>query len=292
MEIKVNFLKQLAGIVTIFTIFSSIIFSQASLSAPGQELNFGQVKADEVQNRKIIINYHPEFDNPDKLEIWAEGNFLSPEKNQQLPANRVRVYIADEILTLEEDPSNLIQIDPKNQIQIVFEISLKPEDLQGEYKGLVFIRETSAKGEKSQLRKIPLRVKVEAWLNVEIDFSGPLVLRHPLNGGTQVLTEVPGKIKVSGNIPWELQGYLEEKFLFDTSLNIQVFAHQGNLFEKIHSDWVNLGEDPIPLAIGDSPALQPENYIEVEFSLSIEDFTRVRGGAHQFPLSIIAQPRS
>ncbi len=292
MKNKTNFLKQFAGGVIIFTFFVSAIFSQVSISAPGKELNFGQVKADEVQTRKIVINYYPEFDDPEKLEIWLEGKLISQGNNQQLAANRVRVYIADEALTLEEYPSNLINIETKNQIQIVLEITLRPEDLPGEYKGLVFIRETSQKGEISAPRKIPLRVKVGAWLDVEMDFSGPLRLRHPFTSENQVLTEVPGKIKISGNVPWELKCYLEEKFLFDTSLSIKILAHQENLFERIYSDWINLGEDPATMAKGNAPVLLPDNFIEIEFSLSIEDFTQVRGGVHHFPLAIIVRPGS
>jgi len=277
-------------VIILFSLILTLFITQVSFSHPGKIINFGYIEAKEEINKTVYFHYHPQKENIASIRLWGSEKLENNETKHSISTNRIDLEANNSFHKIGPSPTEEITINSDEVNTFVLRISIRPKDFPGIYKGQIFLQEIDSEGNFNEPVLIPVEVEVGPWLNIEKDFSGAFRLNRPINGDYMVKSEVPGKVVVSGNVPWEIHAFLEEDFPYETSINIETYPHPKNFFQVENPKEIQLNRKMSPIASGPPPVKNYPEKTEVEFSLSIDNFTRVPGGIQKFPVVIVAKP--
>ncbi|MFW6269850.1 MAG: hypothetical protein ACOC4G_07180 [Bacillota bacterium] len=280
--------KMLCKLIFLFTAFL-IIFNAALYGQSREVLNYRSLQASlgEKQVQTLNISVPIKDVNSEFIEVRLQDKFFSESREKKLDSDRLS------IVTLKKDyhlKSKNIEIpvdklekhENKSMVLLETKITVKPDDLPGEYHNQLIISQSNSEGKLSE-KKIPIKFKIEPWLELKINPHFHKLtetnFRERHLGST-----IPGEIKISGNVPWQLfvRGN-RNKMSFDSELILRASSEDDRIgFLK---DNINIGKQKTRLATSSATAGNEVQTFVLRFDMLIKNFHQIKAGTLEFPLS-------
>ena len=271
--------------IPVLVLVSLFLFGSNVMASPDiSQLNFGLFVALEQMEKAVILNWETDLDYLGSIEIYGISDPAIPEEKQNLPLDRLEVQIGTDFFPVGIQPTiidrNNISGEGEGRLPFIFSFTVLPEDLPGKYETYLYIKEWDKQGNLVKTEKLPLRLEVGPWVRLETE---TLDLRMiPSRENYNVVSEIPGIVKVTGNTDWELWASLEGEFE-RKELLLKVLETE-EMFRIAQKNDISLKKEFQLLAWGTASAGEDELWIEVPFLMQILDYTTIPAGRINFPV--------
>jgi len=230
----------------------------------------------DINEIEVTLDFNSkEFDNilnisGSALTIQTKNNSYNLDKNKSLIAVTESKFDFDDYTAA------------------VFNLSYEvtPHDLPGNYSGFVNLIQKTNIGEKDRA-VIKLSLQVEPWVKIEKQPNIHLISKTR-DENLSLTSYIPGSLRVSGNVPWELYVSSNKNSINKVSnIKLNLIEWDNKKFIPEVTD-VLLNSSEISLGIG--LAATENEYHEIIFTMLIEDFTLIEAGPVEFPVHFRVEP--
>lgn len=255
------------------------------------QLDFGTFSAPKETTREVSLRV-PVDASATALEIWLESDLECAERRRALPAARMTIGGETGVYALTTTPVD-VPLDEwegggdSRTVTFLVSYSVSPSDLPAVYRSHLRVREMGGNGGEIRL---PVQVTVMPWTALETENERLLVTRVSFDASV-LLTDFPGYIRIASNVPWVLIGGLgSNEFLPDGNLRFKIFSGPDSEVHEFHPRGIPLTEGPTAIAAGNATTGAGSYWTELLFALTIEEYTRIKGGRIDFDLLLAVYP--
>ena len=286
---KISYFLKLNMIILIL-IFTSTNLVMAQPPADAfNRINLGSFRTYTESLTKEVIIFLP-LSDPDleSIAINLEDGIFDSSNSRKLTGDRVKIQTQSmrEPLFIDDKPipielqENIINENGLEGLFINLFFTAYPEDLPGLYEGRLVFEDENSQFDRLEM---DLAFRIEPWLKLE-ETTGTHLITKTGQQERNLISDYPGNLKIYSNVDWEL--FVEsEETLITNSTDLQLLINKANNHEfEIISDKTSLSDRKILLATGGPTFYIEEDYCELDFTLLIEDFTKVKAGQVRFPI--------
>jgi len=285
--------KRLLILIFFVSVFLLIFYFPISAQS-STTLNYRslQASAEEKRVRTITIGVPLEDVNSEVLEVRLQDSFFSESCGNKLNPDRLSIITSKEKYNLKnrkiEIPvENLKKHENKALVLLETKITVEPYDFPGKYHNELIISQTDSEGKVSE-KKFPVQFSIEPWL--ELKFKPHFHELSDTNFREKNLeSTIPGTIKISGNVPWQLMVKVDKNEMpTDSELILRASSEDDRIgFIKEN---INIKEQKIKLASSNLKTSNTAKPFEITFDMLIKNFHQIKAGILKFPISFELEP--
>ena len=255
------------------------------------EINFYSFRADTGPViKEAVISLNLVDESVDLIKARSNKFNSSNLNKKSLPEARLIIDTIYGSQKIKETPvfiSLKDSHDKQQEVLLHLSYQVLPEDSPGNYQEELYLTQMSS-GQQTAETKIIFKMEVKPWLSITGQRKSHLVSR--LDGGKQsLLSDIPGSIEISGNVPWQLFISCDNEIPYGNLNLILQSPQESGIF--IVQEIIPLNEKEVLVAEGESIFRNKDSVVEIPFMLKVEDYTRLKAGRLNFPLCFRIQPR-
>ena len=276
-------------ILIFFLIVFSLIFYFPISAQSSTLLNYRSLEASsgEKQVRTITIGVPLEDINSEVLEVRLQDSFFSESSGNKLNPDRLSIVTSKENYNLntrniEIPVDTLKKHENKSMVLLETKITVKPNDFPGKYHNELIISQTNSEGKLSE-KKFPVQFSIEPWLELKLE-PGFHKLSDTNFRDRNLASTIPGIIKISGNVPWQLMVKGDKNEIPTESALILRASSEDDRIGFIKEN-INISEKKVVLASSNFTASNTVEPFEITFDMLIKNFDQIKAGILEFPIS-------
>jgi len=286
--------KKMLCILTFFIIVFSIILYFPMYVQSSTSLNYRSLQAsfEEKQVRTITIAVPLKDVNSEFIEVRLQDCFFAESSGKKLNPDRLSIVTSSgnyhlKNRNIEIPVDELKKHENKPKVLLETKITVKPNDYPGKYHNKLIISQTDSDGKLSE-KEISVQFNIEPWLELKLN---PYF--HKMSEADfrekHVKSTIPGKIKISGNIPWQLLVKGDKNGIsFDSELILKASSEDDRI--EFMNENINIRGQKIKLASSNLKASNTEKTFVITFDMLIKNFHQIKAGILEFPVSFELQP--
>lgn len=257
-------------------------------------LNYRSIQAvsEEDQFRSITITVPLKDINSEFIEVRLQDSFRAESRGKKLSPDRLRLTTFKKNYHLNTGKikipvDELIKADDKNHVLLESTIKVEPNDFPGKYHNQLIISYTDSEGKVSE-KKFPIKFSIEPWL--KLDFDSYFHRITEINSREGYLgSTIPGRIIISGNVPWQLLVKSDKNKNFSNSELILGASSEDERIELTNEN-INLRKQKNILASSNLNSSKTDKDFIITFDLRIKDFKQIKAGLLELPISFELVP--
>ena len=281
--------KKMLYILTFSVIVFLIIFHFPMYAQSSTTLNFRSLQAsfEEKQVRSIAIAVPLKDINSEFIEVRLQDSFFAKSSGKMLNPDRLSIVTSRgnyklKTSNIEIPVDKLKKHENKPMVLLETKITVEPYDFPGKYHNELIISQTDSEGKVSE-KKFPVQFSIEPWL--ELKFKPHFHELSDTNFREKNLeSTIPGTIKISGNVPWQLMVKVDKNEMpTDSELILRASSEDDRIgFIKEN---INIKEQKIKLASSNLKTSNTAKPFEITFDMLIKNFHQIKAGILELPIS-------
>jgi hypothetical protein len=259
-------------------------------------LDFGEFTPKTNITSNLLCRLSIDEENIRLLEIYLEDKFYRTDRIESISANRLKLKTKNQRVSLRSKKAIKVDLNdlPKDGLgSFILPLSFTAlnTDLPGRYKARLIIKALDIKGrDYPTIIEREVEFKINPWLRItKVEGRDKVIIDRVKIDSKKIYSVGGASIKIASNVPWKLCANInpklvEAKSLTNRSLKIQVMPNSDH-YSIINNDGTFFKKNPTLIVIGTETVRGDGYWINMPFSMSIENFTKIKAGNISFPIN-------
>lgn len=264
-----------------------LLVSLNNKGSAAEEVDFGSVAASQV----FVVARNTVVTIPGTsrgVSIKVSNGLTNRQNGQKLPKERINLLWGSQTVPLNQSQTSLDFLETSSAAMVNLKLELHPIDSPGCYTGEILLQFWKPDPENprqhqwvSQITAIPIKVNIEAWVNLEI--NAPFVKLEPITSDANRCLQnlEPVTLRLASNADWIV--YLKiDGTVIPGPLSIKTKTPSQD-YRGI-DQMVTSPRGRKPLATGTATVTETQYWREIRVDLSINNFIKYPAGKYRFKI--------